>query len=192
LSERALMKISISGSIGSGKSMACEYLRSKGFDVFDCDRENSILLQKGQEGYKQVKEAFPEAFADNELDKKILSDLVFSDDKKRKKLEEIMHPLILKKMMERKDDPLFAEVPLLFESGWEKYFDRNLLIVVDEKIAIERLIERGLDKKEAKRRLKAQMSVVEKIKRADKIIYNNDSLSDLYRQIDEWLKEILC
>ncbi len=186
------MKIAISGSIGSGKSMACEYLRSKGFDVFDCDRENSILLQKGQEGYKQVKEAFPEAFADNELDKKILSDLVFSDDKKRKKLEEIMHPLILKKMMERKDDPLFAEVPLLFESGWEKYFDRNLLIVVDEKIAIERLIERGLDKKEAKRRLKAQMSVVEKIKRADKIIYNNDSLSDLYRQIDEWLKEILC
>ena len=103
-----------------------------------------------------------------------------------------MHPLILKRLFERKDDPLFAEVPLLFEAGWEKYFDTSLLVVTDEDLLIERLILRGLSKEEAAARLKSQMSVTEKIKRADKIIYNNGSLDDLYRLVDDWLEEILC
>jgi len=113
-------------------------------------------------------------------------------NQKRKELEGIMHPLILNKLNARKDDPLFAEVPLLFESGWDAYFDHNILICSDEKILIRRLIERGLKEEEIKARLSAQMSVEEKRKRADILISNNGSLEDLYRAIDECLKVILC
>ena len=102
-----------------------------------------------------------------------------------------MHPLILAQLNERDDDPLFAEVPLLFEAGWEIYFDLNVIVVTDFDLLIERLAERGMTENEAIRRLTAQMDISEKIKRADKIIYNNGSLTDLYRLVDDWLAEIL-
>ena len=81
------MKIAISGSIGSGKSEACNYLRSIGYDVFDCDAVNARLLEKGNEGYLEVRKHFPECFEEDELNKKKLSALVFSDDQKRKELD---------------------------------------------------------------------------------------------------------
>ena len=186
------MKIAVSGSIGSGKSTVAAYIREKGYDVFDCDEVNRKLLEKGEEGYREVQKAFPMCFDEESLNKEKLSAIVFADEEKKKQLEAIMHPLILKRLFERKDDPLLAEVPLLFEAGWEKYFDTSLLVVTDEDLLIERLILRGLSKEEAAARLKSQMSVAEKIKRADKIIYNNGSLDDLYRLVDDWLEEILC
>ena len=94
--------------------------------------------------------------------------------------------------MERKDDPLFAEVPLLFESNWEKYFDESILVIADEKDALDRLINRGLDKQDAINRLKNQMSVIEKAKKATRIIYNNGTLADLYSLIDSYIKDIKC
>ncbi len=186
------MKIAITGSIGSGKSMVCQYLAFKGYDVFDCDYENRKLLEKDQEGYLRIKEAFPDCFDAQELNKKKLASVVFNNEEARKELEGIMHPLILKRLFEREDDPLFAEVPLLFEVDWDVYFDHNLLVVTDYDLLIERLQERGLSAKEAMERLNDQMSVEEKAKRADKIIYNNGSLNDLYQLIDEWLNELKC
>jgi len=185
------MKIAISGTIGSGKSEFCNYLRKKGYDVFDCDKENRKLLYKGRKGYRRVAKAFPEAMSQNGLNKQILSRIVFSDEKKRLQLEAIMHPLILDELNKRIDDPLFAEVPLLFEVNWDIYFDLNVLIVSNRNVVVGRLIERGLDKDEIDRRIAAQMDVEEKIKRADKIIYNNGSLTELYEAADGLLKEVL-
>lgn len=185
------MKIAVTGTIGSGKSTVCAYLRELGYDVFDCDEVNRDLLEPENEGYLAVREAFPECFLEGSLDKKALSGIVFADPEKRKILEGIMHPLILKRLYEREDDPLFAEVPLLFEAGWDPYFDLKILVVTDEETAFQRLKERGLSCEEIRNRLAAQMPVSEKMKRADKIIYNNDGLSKLYRIIDELLKEIL-
>ena len=100
-----------------------------------------------------------------------------------------MHPLILERMKEDsvKHEPFFAEVPLLFEVNWDKYFDEILLVVVDEKIALERLVDRGLSIEESKQRIKNQMSIKEKIERSDVIIYNDSSLFSLYEKIDRWL-----
>ena len=102
-----------------------------------------------------------------------------------------MHPLILEELNRRDDDPLFAEVPLLFEVNWDSYFDLNVLIVADKDRVYERLLLRGLNKQQIKGRIAAQMDVEEKIKRADKIIYNNGSLSELYEAADQLLKEVL-
>ena len=189
--KKRYLKIAVTGTIGSGKSEVCNYLRNKGYDVFDCDEENRKLLEKGEEGYLKIREVFSDCFDKEILDKKKLAAKVFADKNDKKKLEEIMHPLILKRLNERKDDPLFAEVPLLFEAGWDKYFDHNILVVTDEKILLKRLVARGMNRKDGKRRLASQMPVTEKIKRADKIIYNNGSLEDLYHLIEETLKELL-
>ena len=184
------MKIAITGTIGSGKSTVCEYIRSKGYDVFDCDLENAKLLLKDNEGYLKVKELFPECIVNDEIDKKILSEIIFSSIDKKELLESIMHPLILKQLNLRKDNPLFAEVPLLFEASWDKYFDKNILVVTNMDLVVGRLLEKGLLLDDINSRIKNQMSIEEKIKRADKIIYNNGSLNDLYLVIDEVLKEL--
>lgn len=184
------MKVAITGSIGSGKSEVCNYLRECGYDVFDCDKVNKDILD--QSAYELLYDDFKDCFDNNILNKQKLANLVFANKQAKDKLESIMHPLILKELLNRQDDPLFAEVPLLFESNWEKYFDESILIIANEKDIVERLINRGLDKEDAINRLKNQMSVVEKAKKATRIIYNNGTLSDLYSLIDCYLKDIKC
>ena len=180
------MKIAITGTIGSGKSTVASYLRNKGYFVFDCDEVNRELLNSGI-----LIDYFPECYENGLLNKKKLANIVFSDENKRLLLESIMHPLILKMMEDesKKYDPFFAEVPLLFEVNWDKYFDEILLVVVDEKIALERLVDRGLSIEESKQRIKSQMSTKEKIERSDVIIYNDSSLFSLYEKIDGWLSK---
>ena len=182
------MKVAITGTIGSGKTEVSNYLRKLNYDVFDCDEENRRLLDES--AYELLGKDFGDCFDGNILNKSKLSKIVFSNSEERKKLEKILHPRILQRLKKRKDNPLFAEVPLLFEVGWDKYFDINLLIVCDEDIAIQRLKYRGISKKEAIRRIKNQMPVDEKIKKASIIIYNNGSLEDLYKKIDSFLKKI--
>ena len=133
---------------------------------------------------------FHECYENSLLNKKKLADSVFNDEKKRLLLESIMHPLILERMEEEsgKHDPFFAEVPLLFEVNWDKYFDEVLLVVVDEDIALRRLLDRGISIEESKQRIKNQMSIKEKIERSDVIIYNDSSLFSLHEKIDGWLK----
>ena len=179
-------KIAISGTIGSGKSTVLNYLKSKGYFVFSCDEYNAFLLNKGQQGYIKIQEQFPEAFIKGELDKKVLSKIVFNNPLQRERLESIMHPLIIAEMLRLRDlfEIYFAEVPLLFENNLEKYFDLSLLIATDEQKALERLQKRGLDYDSAKQRILNQMPQEIKMKRADEIIYNNGSLADLYNQVD--------
>lgn len=180
------MKIAITGTIGSGKSTVAAYLRDKGYFVFDCDEVNRELLNSDI-----LIDYFPECYDDGLLDKKKLANIVFNDEKKRLLLESIMHPLILESMKKEsgKHDPFFAEVPLLFEVNWDKYFDEVLLVVVDEDIALRRLLDRGLSIEESKQRIKNQMSIKEKIERSDVIIYNDSSLFSLHKKIDGWLSK---
>lgn len=182
------MKIAITGTIGSGKTEASIYLRSKGYDVFDCDQVNKEILDT--KAYELLYEDFLECFENKALNKQKLANIVFNDSKRKEKLESILHPIILNELLTRKDNPLFAEVPLLFEANWDKYFDEKLLIVCDEDLALQRLENRGIGRKEAYNRIKNQMPVQEKIKNATRIIYNNGSLDELYSAIDSYLKDI--
>lgn len=188
MSESVEMRIAITGTIGSGKTEVSLYLRKKGYDVFDCDVVNKNLLQ--EKAYELLINDFPECFIEKELDKVKLASIIFTNHDRKAKLESIMHPLILQELMLREDNPLFAEVPLLFEAGWDKYFDEKLLIVCNEDLALQRLENRGIDHLEARNRINNQMPVQEKIKKATRIIYNNGSLDELYSAIDSYLKDI--
>lgn len=185
------MRLAITGSIGSGKSIVSDYIRSKEIDVFDCDKTNSILLEKGNLGYIEVKKAFPQVFDGEELNKAKLAEIVFKNKDSRLRLESIMHPLIQSLMLkEANEKELFiAEVPLLFEANWDKYFDHSLLVLSDDEKTLNRLINRGLDKQDIINRLDNQMSKEDKLKRADEIIYNNSDLASLYSEVDKWLEK---
>lgn len=183
------MKLAITGTIGSGKSVVSDYLRSKGYYVFDCDKCNGELLAKDSYAYNQIKYLYPEVFNDEELDKSKLANLVFNNSLAKQKLESIMHPLILMKMiMEMEKHDLFiAEVPLLFEFNWDSLFDKTILVATDDDLVINRLIDKGYDLNSAKSRINSQMSLELKKKRANEIIYNNDSLDSLFEAVDQLL-----
>ena len=184
------MRVAITGTIGSGKSEMSNYLRNKyGLFVFDADRTNSEILKNNP---LILKRDFDNCFDGDILNKRKLASVVFNDVNKRKKLESIMHPLILEEMFKtsKEHNPFYAEVPLLFESGWDKYFDLKVLVVCDEAIALKRLSDRGLSEKESKERIKNQMSINDKMAKSDVIIYNNSSLASFYKKIDYWVKNV--
>ena len=115
--------IAISGTMASGKSSVLAYLKKKGYPVYDCDAINASLQEKGEEGYEKIVEVFGHGILNEqmEIDRKKLADLVFSNKNERKRLEGIMHPLILK-CLEGIRSSLktiaLVEEPLLYEMGW--------------------------------------------------------------------------
>lgn len=186
--------IAITGSIASGKSSVMKYLKEKGYHVVDCDAINFDLQRKKATGYQKIVDAFGTDILDMDqnLDRKKLAHIIFSDASAKKTLEEIMHPLIFKeleKIRENSDEDVYVEVPLLFELGWENAFDESWLIVSPSSQLMERCVQfRNMNQKEVESRLASQMDVEEKKKRADVIINNTATLFDLYQQIDALLE----
>lgn len=127
-------KIAITGGIGSGKTYASLALRKAGYTVFSCDEIANEIYQD-ESFLQELKSLFP--FAVNgktklSADKKMIAEQVFSDKDKRQKLENLLHPLIMKKIMEEADrieGLVFAEVPLLFEGNYQNCFDKVIVIM---------------------------------------------------------------
>ena len=185
------MKAAITGTIGSGKSTAVALLREMGYSVFDADACNAQLLQE-EDVQKELRKLFPAAFPEGKLEKKILSGIVFQNEEERKKLESLMHPLIRQKMKEEAEgQKLFlAEIPLLFESGFDSDFGHSLLISCQKKTALRRLRQRGYSEEESLSRIAAQMPVKEKKKRASYVIRNDGTLEELRTQLSEWIRKV--
>lgn len=186
--------IAITGTMASGKSTVLKYLKQLGYDTYDCDTINFDLQQINQKGYIEIVNTFGINILDENknIDRKKLASIIFSNELEKQKLEQIMHPLILEKLNEIKNNIqklTFIEVPLLYELNWQKYFDEDWLVISDKSKLIERCIQnRNMNINQIEERIKTQMSVEEKIKRA-KIIINNDStLENLYKQINELIE----
>ena len=160
----AQRKIAITGGIGSGKSAVLCALRDAGYFTISCDRVNAELYKK--HGVKRaIKSLFPSAVKGRiflRVDKAEIARQVFSDREKLSALNALMHPLIidslLKKLNECKDRLAFAEVPLLFEGGYERLFDEVIVVCRDVKDRIESVKARsGLSDNEIKERMANQV-----------------------------------
>ena len=131
----AKIKVAITGGIGSGKSTALSYLKELGYPVFSCDEIYKEVISS-KEYIDKIKEFFPEAVTHGCIERKILSEIVFNDPEKRALLNGISHPLIMQKLYEQMDtsenELVFAEVPLLFEGGFENEFDHVIVILRKE------------------------------------------------------------
>lgn len=184
-----MKKIALSGVMGAGKSSVIAVLKEAGIPVFDCDEINAQLLRPEGAGHAALLERYGSRFIDakGEIDRQALSDHMFETTEGRREVEAILHPLIKQRLQEEMvhcgSEIAVAEVPLLFECGWQDAFDETWVVAADEDILIARLKGRGVSEQEARRRLAAQMSQEEKIALCDVVLYNNADRESLKRQV---------
>lgn len=187
------LKVAITGGIGSGKSCVAEIIRDNGYSVFSCDAIYAELLKDKSFSNKLVNN-FGEILTESgEIDKKKLSEIVFSDSTKLKLLNELTHSSIITEALRRSEGLKlsFCEVPLLFENGYEKYFDDVIVIFRDEEERISAVIKRSnISREEAKKRIKSQFDYINNDFTKYYVIHNNGDLANLKTKTKNILKKI--
>ncbi len=187
-------RIGLTGPIGGGKSTVAAILRSAGVPVLDADR----LAHEGLEALAdQVCRSFPDACPGGVPDRRLLAEQVFADEAARRRLEGILHPYVRRRLfeameqLERAGAPLVVlEIPLLYETGWERSLDGVLVVTAPSPLRYARLAWRGLSPEEVARREAAQLPVEEKVRRADWVIVNDADLKRLEERVRRWLEEV--
>lgn len=204
-----MQQIGLTGSIGSGKSTVARLLREAGIPVLDADvyaREGAVVLQA------EICAAFPEVCQGGQIDRQALGRRVFGDDAARKQLETIVHPYVRQRFAEEleklalENQPLvILEIPLLFESGWEKRLEGVrtahsdhvanlegvLVVATPTPERIQRAMQRsGLSRQEVTARDAAQMPQDQKVQRATWVIWNDGDLETLKSRVDSWLRQL--
>lgn len=183
------MKVAVTGGIGAGKSEFMRAVKELGIRTYSADEINAELL-RDKRYIEKLSEAFPLAVKDGKVDKSVLREEVFSDEKKRKTLNALAHPEIRRKIEEITGDAV-VEVPLLFESGMTDLFDRVIVVTAGEDARINRIVStRNISKDLAKNIIKNQATDDERIKLADYVAINDGTRKDLYEQAKNIIKRI--
>ncbi len=183
------MKVAVTGGIGAGKSEFMRAVKELGIRTYSADEINAELL-RDKRYIEKLSEAFPLAVKDGKVDKSVLREEVFSDEKKRKTLNALAHPEIRRQIEEITGDAV-VEVPLLFESGMTDLFDRVIVVTAGEDVRINRIVStRNISKDLAKNIIKNQTTDDERIKRADYVAINDGTRKDLYEQAKNIIKRI--
>ena len=196
--------IGLTGGIGTGKSTVSKIIRDNGFPVIDADLIAREVVEIGEPAYLMIIDVFGDTIlnSDKSIDRKELSDVVFSDIELRLKLNNIVHPQIYKKIKEKllfystNNDIIFLDIPLLIE-GLENsrkfgiVFDQIWVVYADRETQIKRIIERdNTDYEGATRRIDAQLPIDEKLKYADVVIYNTVGMEELVFNVEKALKTL--
>lgn len=191
--------IGLTGGIASGKSTVCDILKEQGVSVISADELAHQAICKGTVLYGQIVRQFGPGIlaATGEIDRKKLGEIVFADPGLRKKLEQLIHPVVIGEMEKiietgrSSQIPLMVfEIPLLFETGMESNFDEVWVISVLSATQEERLKKRNnLTAAEVKERIAAQLPLNIKEGKADRIIYNNGGIDETRVQVDRILRD---
>jgi dephospho-CoA kinase len=187
MGKRKKLKVAITGSIGSGKTTFCNFLKEKDYPVLVADDLSKEILLRDQKAKKAIIDSFgSEVYSGNRINKKFLADKIFSDPKKLKKINSILHPLVRKKIevltdkFFLKSDFIFIEAAIIYESGIEKMYDYVVLISADAKIRERRVIKSNkFSKEDFNKRTSLQLDEDSKIKKADFVFYNNGTRKEL-------------
>ena len=191
-----MLRIGLTGSIGSGKSMVAKILRAQGVVVLDADeyaREAAEVL-KGE-----ICAEFPQACQEGQLDRRRLAQLVFADLEARTRLESIIHPYVgqrfeqeTARLQEQQARLVVYEIPLLFERGWEERLDGVLVVAADDELRFERVMKRnGISREEVVARDRVQTPQAQKIRRATWVMSNDGDEAQLKHQVEDWLAQRL-
>jgi dephospho-CoA kinase len=187
-----LKKIAVTGGIASGKTSVCQFFRDLGAFIVNADAIAHKLLESDSHLQRQIVREFgAEILKNGKIDRKILANKVFRDPRSLQKLEALMHPLIFSKVKKlyhqakkaRTYTSFVVEMPLLFETRAEKFYDITLTITANESLAKERFTMQGFPETEYPLRMQRHLSVQEKQQKSDYTIENNGSLEDLQKKI---------
>lgn len=191
-----MLRVGLTGGIGSGKSEVSRRLAAHGAVIIDADVAARQVVAPGTPGLAQVAEDFgPEVLGpDGALDRERLGTMVFRDPALRAKLNAIVHPLVREWMgaAERAADAaggdliVVHDVPLLAESGRADGFDLVIVVDLPPELQVERLVsQRGMTPDQARARIAAQASRDQRLAIADVVIDNSGSPDDLDRRVAE-------
>lgn len=193
------MIIGITGSIGTGKSTVSNYLISKGYSVVDADKISKGAYNIGSNGYKAILEVFGEEIlnSNGEVDRKKIKKIVFDNSNMLQRLNMAIHPIIINEIEKEieilleSQNVVFLDAPLLIETELHKKVDKIIVVACDKNEQINRIIKRDkITADMAISIINSQMSIDEKLKFADYIVYNNSTIENLYSQVDEIILEI--
>ena len=192
------MRIAITGSIGSGKSEMGRVLKEWGYPVIDTDVLAHEALTKDTSVFKKIVNEYGEEAIgiDGDINRKFLANKIFADPIEKNKVEKWIHPYVWKRMEEEvknydKNQLVFVEVPLLFETGSQTRFDKTVLVLSSQKNALARLMHhRQITKTEAHRRWNAQMSPALKATFADDVIHNDADLETFHKNIENYINKL--
>ena len=187
--------IGLTGNIASGKTIAARRLEALGARVICADEAARRVVCPRSEGLRRVREAFGDGVIrpDGSLDRAVLGRVVFGDAFERKRLEAILHPLIIEDILQtlgawEKEAPgaiAVVDAALLFETGLDEHADEVWLVEAQDDIRLRRIMDRdGLSESEARARMESQAPSAEKRPFADRILVNNGSNSELLAQVD--------
>ncbi|MGR9116684.1 MAG: dephospho-CoA kinase [Gammaproteobacteria bacterium] len=185
-----MLKIGLTGGIGSGKTSVSQLFSAFNIPIIDADIIAHQLVEPGQPALARIQSVFGQQVihSDGSLNRNVLRSIVFADSKLKKRLESILHPLILAKIQSEAAN-LNAPyciicIPLLFETGMERWVDRILVIDCPVDTQIARVAQRdGLDEETIRAIISSQVSREFRNTRADDLIDNSKSNSQLAEQV---------
>ena len=188
------VKVAITGGIGSGKTAVGNIIKRLGYNVYSCDEiYNALLAQK--EFLNKISNAFGNEFISNGvLDRKKLADLVFADKLLLKKLNSITHPAVMTEAFNRMevDQLAFCEVPLLFENGYEDYFNETIVVMRDKDKRIAAVSQRDkLSENDIENRIKVQFNYDNLDFAKYYVIHNSGNLQNLELKTKETVQNIV-
>ncbi len=193
-----MLRVALTGGIGSGKSSAAEIFAALGAVVVDSDEIARKVLDRESVGFGEVVAAFgDQILAAGEIDRKKLGQLVFSDPISRKKLEQITHPLIRKEFEKiiktaPENSIVINQIPLLAESKYDYKFDYVIAISAPIEVRKNRLLERGMKSYEIEQRLAAQASDADRANISNEVIENAGDLSQLTTNVEKVWRKLLA
>jgi dephospho-CoA kinase len=193
-----MLRIGLTGGIGSGKSTVSRMLAARGAVIVDADLIAREVVAPGTPGLAAVVEAFgPQVrAADGSLDRPALATVVFSDPEARRRLDGIVHPLVRHRTAELvaqapADAVVVNDVPLLVETDQASSYDLVLVVEADQETRVTRLVQRGLHEEDARARIAAQATDEQRRAVADVVLDNSGTAEELAEQVDRfWAEQV--
>ena len=187
--------VGLTGSVGTGKSTVTNFFRELGAYIIDWDELAREVIRPHLRAWKEIVEYFGKGILNEDLtiNRQKLAEIVFSAKEKVTKLNQIVHPEVLRKderiTNEIKSlDPdalIIKDIPLLFELTRPIFVDKIVVVSASEQTQLRRLEEKGMSREDAQSRIKSQLPLEEKIKSADFVINNDGPLEETKKQVEE-------
>ncbi len=193
-----MLKVGITGGIGSGKSTITSLFHDLGVPIYNSDERAKWLLSNDVDLMDQIKILFgQESYSNNKLNRAHIANIVFQDNDMLKQLNSIVHPLVKIDfenwlLLQKKEPLVIKEAAILIESGAYKELDVLIVVLADKKTRIKRVINRdNVSKEDVEKRMETQISDSERLKFANFSVDNNTDQSNLKIQVGELYKQLL-
>ena len=192
--------IAITGGIGSGKSTFCSKLKEKGFKIHSSDEQVAKIYNTPDKKFVTYLRTIglSKSISKKNIDKKIISKIIFENKQIRKKLELYIFKIVrkkrsdfIKKEKQKKTKLIFIDIPLLFENNLEKHFNKVISIIASKRVRLKRLKKtRKMTENQFKNITRSQTSDVIRKKKSDYVIYNNSTLKDYKIKINKLISKL--